>query len=300
MAVVGVHDSHPLVISSSATGPDRRRNDEVFGTHPASGFDMFSFTPQAATPAKLWYQSVSQSGVGGAIHIQNTPEPEPQTLLGASRTSLPFPSSLLFWDEHGITLHRWLYRAESPGGAEPQLNLIGHLPLASLTRAVIYNQTFKAFRVAYDAAMALAPKPPNVTYFNVTNSTNQTIAYIRDGVVVNETNITAEWLAFEKTLPTMEPVPLQSIAAAVIRPRTSELFWSTTKGHLLTGRLAERREYVGGFEKDEGSNSAGRISQGRLERLEIFDVNLLILGNATGLDDSPWKGICPPCARFTP
>ena len=75
--MVGVHEAHPLIISDSDTGPDRRRlgimgSQELVGAYPASGYEIFAFTPQAVTPAQLWYQSVSAAGVGGPIHIANT------------------------------------------------------------------------------------------------------------------------------------------------------------------------------------------------------------------------------------
>ena len=36
----------------------------------------------------------------------------------------------------------------------------------------------------------------NISYVNVTNSTNQSIVYLYDGVEVNATNMTAAWAAF--------------------------------------------------------------------------------------------------------
>lgn len=72
--MVGVHAAHPLVVSDSDTGPDRRRVLEVVGAHPAWGYDLFAITPQAATPDTLYYQSATRSGLGGPIYISNTRE----------------------------------------------------------------------------------------------------------------------------------------------------------------------------------------------------------------------------------
>ena len=65
-----------------------------------------------------------------------------------------------------------------------RLHVLGHLPLASLARAALYNRTYTEWQRAYQAAMRFAPVPPNITYINVTNSTNVTLLYTRDGIEV--------------------------------------------------------------------------------------------------------------------
>ena len=196
--VVGVHQAHPLVISDSDTGPDRRRGVEVVGTFPAYGYDLFAFTPQAATPSLLYYQSTSRSGLGGPIHIANTKAAEPRSLPGADGTPFATPSVMILWDAHGVTVHRWSEYNESSnltdsawgdslaGGAggedaavvvRHRLDVIGHLPLATLARAAVYNRTYARWQREYAEAMRFAPVPPNITYTNVSNSTNVTLTY---------------------------------------------------------------------------------------------------------------------------
>ena len=76
--MVGVNEAHPLVISTSETGPDARAPRGVVGTHPASAYGFFVFTPDGDTPSRLWYQSVTASGVGGSIVIEHSTKPEPR------------------------------------------------------------------------------------------------------------------------------------------------------------------------------------------------------------------------------
>ena len=48
---------------------------------PGGALKFFVFTPGFDAPTRLWYQSASRSGVGGAIHIHHTSDPEPSSLL---------------------------------------------------------------------------------------------------------------------------------------------------------------------------------------------------------------------------
>lgn len=272
-----------FVISESETGPDRRRTvaDEIHGAHPAIAYETFRFTASLATPPHLWYQSATRSGVGGPIRIVNTAHEEPRSLPGGTAAPSPTASALLLWDAHGATLHRW--RRDEPAadgvveggessGSSRGLEVVDHLPLASIARAALYNRTYARWRTAYDARMAHAPVAPNVTHVNVTNSTNTTLVYIRDGVEVKATNMTAEWLAFEATLPQLEPTPIQRIASALLRPATSELFWSTVDGHLLSATLGVQR-----------------LPDGTPHGVELVEPRLLTVGNESGVDVSTVK-----------
>ena len=296
--MVGVHPVHAMVISDSETGPDQRRLDEVTGDYPASDYGVFVFTPTLSTPATVYFQSVSRSGVGGAIHIENTPSAEPRSLPGGVGAPPLTPSTLLFWDAHGATLHRWRDSNAGVGagagagagaggaavGGSPHyvLDPVGHLPLAAHARSALFNRSYAAWRRAYAARMALAPVVPNATYVNVTNTTNTTLVYTRHGVVVNSSNVTDEWLAFEKTLPEAEIVPRQRVTAAVLEPRTSDVYWSTHGGHLLTAKLSVKR--------DEGGGTANATTDfGRVAELGLSGVRLLLVGNESGTEPSPWR-----------
>ena len=313
--MVGVHPAHAMVISDSESGPDRRRTQEIAGEYPAADYGIFAFTPTARTPATVWFQSVSRSGLGGPIHIQNTPQSEPRSLPGGTGTPPRTPSTMIFWDAHGATLHRWVLRGQGGaaaggdnattsggGGASAEmsaaaesaaetfgLEMIGHVPLAALARAALYNRTYAAWRKAYDAQMAFSPLPPNITYANVTNSTNQTIVYVKDGVEVNATNMTAAWEEFEATLPKLAHVPAQAVAAALLEPVTSELYWSTRHGHLLSATLRVKR--AAHAAADGSEEGAGGSSFGALTRLsvEVGELKLLMVGNESGLEASQWK-----------
>ena len=59
--------------------------------------------------------------------------------------------------------------------------MVGHLPLAALAYSALYNKTYATWKAAYDARMQFAPVAPNITYANITNSTNQSIVYMYDG-----------------------------------------------------------------------------------------------------------------------
>lgn len=298
--MVGVHPVHAMVISDSETGPDRRRTQEVIGDYPAAEYGIFVFTPTLATPSTVYLQSVSRSGVGGPIHIENTAEAEPRSLPGGDGSMSPVPTCMIFWDSHGATLHHWVNSSASNGSQgspssatashtsggsqdhfEFRLQMVGYVPLASVAHAALYNRSFAAWSTAYAERMQHW-REANISYVNVTNSTNQTIVYIRDGVEVNATNVTAEWAEFEKTLPKMDDVPFPAVASAVLEPTTSEVYWSTTEGHLLTASLGTRRESLGG--SHQNSNHLGRLTE-----LSLHNIKLLILGNESGTDASPWK-----------
>ena len=251
--MAAVHTAHPLVLSLSESGPDRRLPawEAIVGAHPASRYDVFAFTPRHGTPSTLYYQSVSRAGVGGPIAIENAPAEEPRSLLGYDGVQSPTPSAMLLWDAYGATLHHWV-PSDAPAGeagsggvlpsaAAASLEVVGHLPLASIAYAALYNTSYAAWRAAFDARMAHAPIAPNMTYINVTNSTNQSVVWLYDGVEVNATNMTAAWLAFEATLPRMEPVPQQTVASATLRHESPAVYWSTNGGHLFTAALRFHR-----------------------------------------------------------
>eukprot|EP00966_Prymnesium_polylepis_P183512 4252884-Prymnesium_polylepis.1 len=88
--------------------------------------------------------------------------------------------------------------------------------------------------------MATAPRPPGNESLtdNQTNGSNVTYEE------VNDTNYTAVWEAFLKTLPAQEPAYDQQIASAVMRPRTGEILWSTDYGHFMRGRLHVTEEAI--------------------------------------------------------
>ena len=74
----------------------------------------------------------------------------------------PTPSVMILWDAHGATLHRWTeldvdsgaYSRGAGGGvASHRLDAIGHLPLATLARAAMYNVTYARWQVAHAEAM---------------------------------------------------------------------------------------------------------------------------------------------------
>ena len=73
---------------------------------------------------------------------------------------------------------------------------------------------------------------------------------------------------------------MQAVAGAVLRPRTEELHWTTTSGHLLSAKLRAVREDAGGGEGD---------LRGPIARLAIDSPRLLLVGNESGLEESSWK-----------
>ena len=99
---------------------------------------------------------------------------------------------------------------------------------------------------------------------------------MRDGVEVNATNMTAEWLEFEQTLPRMIMPPAQTLAAALLRPRTRELYWSTSDGHMFLGTL--RANFTPDTHDGVSLSSVG-----------VDGLTLLKEGNESGTEDSPWK-----------
>ena len=172
--MVGVADAHPFLLSTSDTGPGRRYATGVRGTHPAARYEFFVFTPGFDAPTRLWYQSASRSGVGGAIHIHHTSDPEPSSLLellgcadgigralGCADASLsPTPSALYVWDENGARRHP-LRTGGDGGGHGRALGADGHhaqeLPLAEITETVLRRINDEQYEAVLAAAMARAP-----------------------------------------------------------------------------------------------------------------------------------------------
>eukprot|EP00908_Phaeocystis_cordata_P015561 Transcript_26716.p1 GENE.Transcript_26716~~Transcript_26716.p1 ORF type:complete len:1344 (+),score=457.27 Transcript_26716:146-4033(+) len=249
--MVGVHAAHPLLISTSPTGPDVRHTTGIIGTHPASGYAFFLFTPSAETPRRLWYQSASQAGLGGPIFIDYNPGEEPRTLPGGDPAYAPHPHALLVWDDTHLSRCKW-----SDHG--PALQPADRVPLADAATAALRNATATQWQVDLAAAMANAPRPPEPSE-NGTNATDS----LGEGNGSNATNasafnFTAIYEAFLTTLPTMPPVAEQRIRAVAAWPVTGELLFSTQSGHLFQASMRDAA--------DDG-------------RLEVAQVRSLLRGN---------------------
>ena len=121
-----------------------------------------------------------------------------------------------------------------------------------------------------------------------------------DGEVVNATNMTAAWAEFEKTLPKMTYIPTQTLAGALLRPRTNELYWSTSDGHMLMARLkttyvdenpAGAAAVADGTSEGGGGDDDSAVDLGgvQLARIGLENLKLLMVGNESGTEPSPWK-----------
>jgi hypothetical protein len=243
--MVGVHAAHPLLISSSSTGPDVRDARGVSGTHPASGHSFFVFTPSAETPSRLWYQSATQAGLGGPIFVDFTPADEPKTLPGGDGAYAPHPHALLVWEAERGTLSRWRWSDDG----HKALGAAEEFDLAAAAFTSLYNASLATYEEAFAAAMRAAPQPPQRP--NGTNGTNETnVNASREFNASMEAYLVIR-ADFEALLPTMQQVVPQTVLAVKAWPLTGEVLWSTRSGGVFAAQMQARDD------GDDGGNGGG-------------------------------------------
>ena len=245
--MVGVHTAHPLLISSSSTGPDVRDARGVSGTHPASGHSFFVFTPSAETPSRLWYQSATQAGLGGPIFVDFTPADEPKTLPGGDGAYAPHPHALFVWEAERGTLSRCRWSEDG----QKALGAAGEVDLAAAAFTSLYNASLATYEEALAAAMRAAPQPPQRP--NGTNGTNET--NVNASLEFNA-SMTAYLLVradFEASLPTMQQVVPQHVLAVKAWPLTGEVLWSTRSGGVFAAQMHVRDD----DDDDDGGADGG-------------------------------------------
>ena len=205
----------------------------VYRAGPAPRCSLLVLIPTYTNYTALLYTAPratgEQAGLGGAIYIEHTALPEPQSLPGGDPAFTLVPHALLVWDSGGA--RRYLWHADAAHGAE--LRPAGSVNLPALSRATVENVTFAAWRAAYDAAMLGAPLPRNASADGSAAVNGSNVSFVN----ASATNFTALYEEFVATLPRLSAVGDQPVASVSLEPRTASLYWSTGRGHLLRASL---------------------------------------------------------------